>query len=152
MHRSLVTTVRAAFATLLAALAFTAAAAVDVNRAAEAELQSVKGVGQGLAARIVAAREQGSFKDWSDFVGRVGGMGERKAAKVSQAGLTVGGAAFDATTYVGTKGRKAAKGGRAAKAPKAPKAPKAERAARGTKAAAQGPAFGAYGPLVPPAP
>lgn len=106
--------IRKLFATVFATLALISAnvyAAVDVNRASQAELEQVKGIGPGLSGKIIKAREAGSFKDWGDFVGRVGGVGAGNAAKFSQAGLTVGGSAFDASKMpAATKtARKAAK-------------------------------------------
>lgn len=87
--------IASAVAVLAASLSFAAAAAVDANRAGPDELQTVKGIGPGLSAKIVAARQQAAFKDWPDLVERVSGVGARNAARYSQAGLTVGGAAFD---------------------------------------------------------
>ena len=78
--------------------ALNAFAAVDINRANRAELETVKGVGPGLSAKILKAREAGAFKDWSDMVQRVPGVGAGSAGKLSKAGLTVGGASFDAAT------------------------------------------------------
>jgi competence protein ComEA len=89
---------RKLFVSLLAALALNAWAAVDVNRASQADLETVKGIGPGLSAKILKAREAGAFKDWADMVGRVGGIGAGNAAKFSQAGLTVGGSPFDPAT------------------------------------------------------
>ena len=39
-------------------------------------------------------RQRAPFKDWRDFIGRVGGVGEKTAARLSREGLTVNGAAF----------------------------------------------------------
>jgi competence protein ComEA len=121
--------------TVLAALAFNAFAAVDINRASRAELETVKGIGPGLSAKILKAREAGAFKDWADMVQRVPGVGAANAGKLSKAGLTVGGAAFDASTMpeAAPKSRKAGAntatpaGGEAAAAP-ARKATKKEKA------------------------
>lgn len=74
----------------LTALALNAFAAVDVNRASQAELESVKGIGPGLSTKILEARKGAAFKDWGDFVERVSGIGPGNAARFSQAGLTVG--------------------------------------------------------------
>lgn len=71
-----------------------AMAAVDVNKASEAELDGVKGIGPGTSKLIITERKKGEFKDWSDFIARVKGVGENRAAKLSAEGLTVGGAAF----------------------------------------------------------
>jgi competence protein ComEA len=69
--------------------------AIDANKASQAELETVKGIGPGLSGKILKAREAGGFKNWDDFVERVGGVGPGNAARFSQAGLTVSGAAYD---------------------------------------------------------
>jgi competence protein ComEA len=102
------------------------ALATDVNRATQAELETVKGIGPGLSGKILKAREAGSFKNWGDLVERVGGVGPGNAARFSQAGLTVGGAAFDP----------AALPAKPAKAEKAPKAEAADKPAKAKKAEA----------------
>ncbi len=71
-----------------------AMAAVDVNQATEAELDSVKGIGPGTSKLIVTERKKGDFKDWDDFITRVKGVGEKRAEHLSDAGLTVGGKAY----------------------------------------------------------
>ena len=78
---------------LFAAASF---AAVDVNKASEAELDGVKGVGPALSKRIIEARKQAPFKDWPDLMGRVKGVKEKAATKLSAEGLTVNGQAFGA--------------------------------------------------------
>lgn len=92
-----------------------AMAAVDVNKADAADLDSVKGIGPGTSSRILEARKAGPFKDWADFVDRVRGIGPGNAAKLSDNGLTVNGQSF--------KGVAAAPP--AAKATKTPSAPPA---------------------------
>ena len=74
--------------------AMSAFAAVDVNKASAADLDSVKGIGPAISAKIVEERKKGEFKDWNDLVSRVQGIGETSAAKLSEAGLTVNGAAY----------------------------------------------------------
>jgi competence protein ComEA len=81
----------AAMLALFAAVAF---AAVDANKATQAELEGVKGIGPAIATKILDERKKGSFKDWADMVERVKGVGEGNAAKFSTEGLTVNGAAF----------------------------------------------------------
>ena len=76
---------------LYAAIAF---AAVDVNKATAAELDGIKGIGPGISTKILDERKKGNFKDWSDFVERVKGVGDGNAAKFSAEGLTVNGASF----------------------------------------------------------
>jgi competence protein ComEA len=83
-------------ALILAAFAFAAQAAVDANKASQAELETVKGIGPGMSGKILDARKAGSFKDWNDLVERVGGIGPGNAARFSQAGLTVSDAAYSA--------------------------------------------------------
>jgi competence protein ComEA len=72
-------------------------AAVDVNKATAAELDSVKGIGPAISSRIIDERKKGSFKDWQDFIDRVKGVGEKNAANFSEGGLTVNGSSFKAT-------------------------------------------------------
>ncbi|MDM0050815.1 helix-hairpin-helix domain-containing protein [Variovorax sp. J22R115] len=69
-------------------------AAVDANKASDAELDSLRGVGPALSKRIVEARKQGEFKDWPDFMSRVKGVKEKAATKLSAEGLTVNGQSF----------------------------------------------------------
>ena len=81
---------------VLLAMLYTALAmaAVDVNKATEAQLDSVKGIGPGTSKLIITERKKGDFKSWDDFISRVKGVGEKRAENLSEAGLTVGGAAY----------------------------------------------------------
>lgn len=81
-------------AALLALFAMVAMAAVDANKGSAAELDSVKGIGPALSGKIVEARKKGDFKDWTDMISRVSGIGEKSATKLSEAGLTVNGQAY----------------------------------------------------------
>lgn len=89
------------FITLLYAAA--TFAAVDVNKASAAELDGVKGIGPGLSTKILDERKNGDFKDWSDFIARVSGVGEKTAARFSAEGLTVNGKKFSAAAVAKTK-------------------------------------------------
>lgn len=109
--------IRNLIATLLAVFALQAFAAVEANQASQAELETVKGIGPGLSGKIIAARKTSAFKSWADMVDRVPGVGEGNAARFSQGGLTVAGAAYAAAP-------KADKPARAAKADKAEKTDK----------------------------
>ena len=100
---------------LLAVFALNAFAAMDANQATRADLETVKGIGPGLSGKIIDARKTAQFKDWGDLVERVGGIGVGNAAKLSQAGLTVGGSTFDGKAAAATpakdlKVKKAKKG------------------------------------------
>lgn len=79
---------------LLALAASAAFAAVDVNNASVADLDSIKGIGPGTSTKILDARKSAKFKDWGDFIQRVPGIGDKRAAKLSAEGLTVNGEAF----------------------------------------------------------
>jgi competence protein ComEA len=110
----------ASLASLLAASAF---ASVDLNRASQAELETVKGIGPAVSTRILGERKNGSFKSWDDFVARVKGVGEGSAATFSQGGLTVDGKAYATASA-------------AAKTAKSPAKERAAGPARATKTAA----------------
>ena len=69
-------------------------AATDVNKASQAELEAIKGIGPVISSEIVAERKKGDFKDWNDLVTRIKGVGDRSAAKFSEGGLTVNGKAY----------------------------------------------------------
>ena len=99
---------------LLAFAAAAAFAAVDVNKANQAELESIKGIGPSMSAKILVARKTGVFKDWTDLQSRVKGVRDGNSAKFSADGLTVNGAAFSATPVADASARPA-------KAPKAGK-------------------------------
>ena len=78
---------------LLAAAAF---ANVDVNKADQAQLETVTGIGPKLSARILDERKNGSYKDWNDLIERVEGVGAPSAARLSKEGLTVNGTGYEA--------------------------------------------------------
>lgn len=102
--------IRHLMAALLATLSFAAAAAVDVNQASRAELESVKGIGPALSGKILAARDESRFKDWADLVDRVSGLGPGTANRLSAQGLTVGGSAYaSAVAAAPAEARKAAR-------------------------------------------
>ena len=69
-------------------------AAVDVNKGSEAELDSIKGIGPATSKQIMTERKKAEFKNWDDLISRVKGLGDKTAAKLSDGGLTVGGASY----------------------------------------------------------
>jgi competence protein ComEA len=75
-------------------LASAAMAAVDVNKATEADLDGLNGVGPATTQLILKERKKGDFKDWADLMHRVKGIGDVRATKLSAAGLTVSGASY----------------------------------------------------------
>lgn len=116
-----------AVVTLIATMGF-AFAQVDVNKADQAALDGVKGIGPVTSKAIVDERAKGGpFKDWADFESRVKGVGPKSSVKLSQAGLQVNGQAKSGAPAAPAAAKPAA----AAKA-----APKAAAAAAPAPAAA----------------
>jgi competence protein ComEA len=76
----------------------TAFAAVDVNKADQAALESVKGIGTKVSVRILDERKKGQFKDWADLMARVKGIKSAAATRLSKEGLTVNGSTFEGAT------------------------------------------------------
>lgn len=72
-------------------------AGTDVNLASEADLDSLKGVGPALSARILAQRVHQPFTDWADLMQRVKGLRSATARSLSGQGLTVNGQPFEST-------------------------------------------------------
>lgn len=101
----------------VAAFAATSFAAVDVNTANPADLDSIKGIGPGTSTKILEVRQNGKFKDWADLIERMPGIGEKRAAKLSAEGLTVNGEAFRPVATTKSSTDKAIRPG-AAPAPK----------------------------------
>lgn len=91
-------------------------AAVDANKGSAAELDGVKGIGPAMSTKIIEERTKSPFKDWSDLISRVKGMGEKSAVKLSAAGLTVGGNAYKDATPAPAAAKKDDKPAKVAKA------------------------------------
>ncbi len=133
--------IRKIFVLILAALAFSAHAAVDINKASQADLESVQGIGPSMSKKILAERGKGSFKDWNDLVSRVAGVGDSNAAKFSSRGLSVNGAAFQPSAASLEKkpakaksGKKSSKGDSSKAASTSVSAAKANAASKSSKA------------------
>lgn len=67
----------------------------EVNTASEADLDSLKGVGPALTARVLAERNKARFDSWQDLMNRVKGIKAPAAARLSAQGLTVNGLPFE---------------------------------------------------------
>ena len=80
----------------IALLSCNTALAFEINQANEAELDSLKGMGPSLSAKVLKARTRGPFQNWQDLMQRVSGIRKNKALQFSEQGLTVGGQAFNA--------------------------------------------------------
>ena len=139
------------FAFLYAAAAM---AAVDVNKANAAELDSIKGIGPVMSQRILDERQKAPFKDWNDFMSRVNGVGPATAAKFSESGLRIQGQALPASAAPGKPEPKPAADAKAAAGkalnaatPAVPAAPATPSAAAAAKASGALPAT----PAVPAA-
>jgi competence protein ComEA len=91
----MIKTLIVAVATLAASMAF-AFAPVDINKADAAALDAIKGIGPEMSKLILEERAKGEFKDWADFQSRVKGVAGKRAMKLSEAGLQVGGKSMDA--------------------------------------------------------
>jgi competence protein ComEA len=77
-----------------AATAGFAFAAVDLNKADQAALDSVKGIGPKMSKTILDERKKsGEFKDWNDFQNRVKGVGAKSSDNLSLEGVTINGKA-----------------------------------------------------------
>lgn len=69
-------------------------APVEANHARRADLERLPGIGVDLADAMLRERERRPFEDWADFIARVPGLGPRRAARLSRAGLRVQGLVY----------------------------------------------------------
>ena len=73
-------------------------AAVDVNTADQAALESVKGLGPVKSKAIIDERtKNGPFKDADDLATRIKGLGTKSVTNLEQNGLTIGGSSLPPT-------------------------------------------------------
>ncbi|MBB5412035.1 MULTISPECIES: ComEA family DNA-binding protein [unclassified Paraburkholderia] len=144
------------------------AAAVEVNTADQAALESVKGIGPVHAKAIVDERaKNGPFKNADDLAARVKGIGQKSVENLEAAGLTINGSSAPPTgaktsTKPATKTTPAAPAATTAAAPaattaapaaaapasaaKPSKSKKKDKAAASEAAAASAPAVAASAP------
>lgn len=78
---------------LLAAIGFSGlvCAQTELNQATEIELDGLSGLGPAVTRIILAERDKSPFKDWTDAMRRIKGIGPHKAARLSAQGLRVEG-------------------------------------------------------------
>ncbi|MBK4738099.1 DUF655 domain-containing protein [Noviherbaspirillum sp. DKR-6] len=91
------------------AAVFAHAADVEINKADQAALDGVKGIGPSLSSSILEERKKGDFKDWGDFEKRVKGVKEKKAMRLSDAGLRINGQPLQASAATQAAAGKSAK-------------------------------------------
>lgn len=115
-----------------------ALAAVDVNKASAADLDSIKGIGPAMSSRILEERKNGQFKDWADFINRVKGVGDASATKLSAQGLTVNSSSYQGGVIKASKNNKTANSGKSAKSPAKPEASPAAKTPAAPAAAKSG--------------
>ncbi|WP_241288316.1 ComEA family DNA-binding protein [Burkholderia stabilis] len=166
------------FVALSLSLAAGLAAAVEVNSADQAALESVKGLGPVKSKAIIDERtKNGPFKDADDLANRVKGLGTKSVGHLEENGLTIGGssappkgvklskpaatapATTPATTPAGTASTSTTTAGTTATAPTpaasapdaATKPAKAKRASKKEKAAAAAAASADAGASAPAA-
>lgn len=72
-------------------------AALELNTANEAELDGLRGLGPSSTALILESRASAPFIDWADFMRRVKGIKDQKAADLSKQGLRINSLAFTKT-------------------------------------------------------
>ena len=97
--------IRSTFMGLVLGLAAMASgAATDINKASQAELESIKGIGPAMSTRILDERKRAPFKDWADVMERVKGVKQATATKFSGGGLTVNGTTYERAVSAGAGG------------------------------------------------
>lgn len=85
---------------MLLGLTSCAASALDLNQATEAELDSLRGLGPSLTAKVLAARAAQNFQSWADLMQRVHGIREATARRLADQGVTIQGHTFAAKAPV----------------------------------------------------
>ncbi|SAL02117.1 DNA-binding protein [Caballeronia fortuita] len=90
-------------------------AAVDVNTADQAALESVKGLGPVKSKAIIDERtKNGPYKDADDLATRVKGLGTKSVSNLEQNGLTIGGSSLPPTGKTSKPATSSTQGGSAA--------------------------------------
>ncbi len=85
-------------------------AAVDVNTADHAALETLSGIGPKRSKSIIEERSKnGPYKDAADFKARVSGIGDKTLVKLENEGLTFGAPAAASAPAAAKKDSKDAK-------------------------------------------
>jgi competence protein ComEA len=69
-------------------------AQMDLNKAKEMELDGLNGIGPTMTRDIMNERQKAPFRDWTDVMQRVKGIGPKKAASLSEQGVRVQGQSY----------------------------------------------------------
>jgi len=80
----------------LSAMAVGQPQTLDIERARELDLDSLRGLGPTTTRQILQERDRQAFRDWKDLMQRVSGIGPKKAADLSDQGLRVANESFPA--------------------------------------------------------
>lgn len=80
-------------ACVLACASGVSAQTLELAQARELDLDGLRGLGPATTQRILSERERAPFRDWTDFMERIPGIGTRKAAQLSAQGLRINGQA-----------------------------------------------------------
>lgn len=83
---------------LLLALGLGHAQTLDIAHAREIDLDGLRGLGPATTRAMLQERERRPFRDWTDLMQRVPGIGPKKAAQLSDQGLRVEGQPYPATS------------------------------------------------------
>ena len=73
----------------LCTLSISSLAATDFNKADQATLDGIKGIGPVTAKKILDERKKGEFKNWQDLQDRVSGISKHKAEQIAKAGFVI---------------------------------------------------------------
>ncbi|MCS6945726.1 MAG: DUF655 domain-containing protein [Sutterellaceae bacterium] len=74
------------------------ACALELNKANQAQLEQLDGLGVAMAERILAERAKAPFRDWEDLARRVKGMRGARSEQLQRQGVTVNGVAGPVST------------------------------------------------------
>ena len=84
---------------LASSLACAQPAPIALEHARELDLDGLRGLGPATTRVVLQERERAPFRDWTDLMQRVPGIGPRKAQDLSAQGLRVQGQAYPAPPH-----------------------------------------------------